>query len=119
MELLEPSALLQQYATDKNSVQLIDDEGKPVTELKSATQVIFNNEQFPKTRPTQLKRSGTEEYYTVETLLFMVDHRESNFLDYIKAGVAAEIPTVTMMDRNKLLSMLSTTASASGKDRVA
>ncbi|RKP09117.1 RNA pol II accessory factor, Cdc73 family-domain-containing protein [Thamnocephalis sphaerospora] len=112
MEALEPSALLQQYAADKASVQLLAGDGQPVQQLDAAEQVVFGGEQFPKTRSTTLRKSGSEEYYTVETLLFMVDHRESDFLGYLKAGVSAAIPTVSMMDRGKLLGMLTAVANA-------
>ncbi|KAI9591683.1 RNA pol II accessory factor, Cdc73 family-domain-containing protein [Syncephalis fuscata] len=117
MDEFDPIPLLQQYATNKDSVQLVDAAGTAVQGLADAQTVVFGELKLPKTQKTILKKSGTEEYYTIETLLLMVDHRDENYLAYLKSGVGAEIPTVTVMDRNKLLGMLSTSQDTSSAKR--
>jgi hypothetical protein len=117
MDEFDPMPLLQQYATDQTCIQLVDATGSPVQGLTEAQTVVFGELQLDKTQRTTLKKSGTDEYYTVETLLLMVDHRDDNYLAYLKAGVSAEIPTVTVMDRNKLLNLLTAPPDTSGSGR--
>jgi hypothetical protein len=116
MSNFDPIPLLQQYATDKNSVQLVDGDGDVVQKLTDAQTVVFGELKIPKTQRTTFKKSGTEdEFYTVETLLLLIDHRDENYLAYLKAGISAEIPTVTVMDHGKLLGLLTTSRDTTSK----
>ncbi|RKP22768.1 hypothetical protein SYNPS1DRAFT_25364, partial [Syncephalis pseudoplumigaleata] len=89
--------------------------GNAVQQLTEAQGIVFGETSIPKTQRTTFKKSGTEEYYSVETLLLMIDHRDENYLAYLKAGVSAEIPTVTVMDRGKLLSLFTASQDTAGE----
>ncbi|KAI8052398.1 RNA pol II accessory factor, Cdc73 family-domain-containing protein [Syncephalis plumigaleata] len=119
MDNLDPIPLLKQYATDKSKVHLVDGDGDVVQKLTDAQAIVFGELKIPKTQRTTFKKSGTEEeYYTVETLLLLIDHRDENYLAYLKAGISAEIPTVTVMDHGKLLGLLTASQDTTSANRL-
>ncbi|KAK9712824.1 accessory factor associated with RNA polymerase II, variant 2 [Basidiobolus ranarum] len=99
-------SLLRDFTINKKPVQFLDDSGQVTTELKQATEISFAETKFPKTTITKYKKSGSEEFYTLDTLVFLVQNISLDYGSLLKESLSAGIPTVSYIDRKDLLDYL-------------
>ncbi|XP_031574369.1 parafibromin-like [Actinia tenebrosa] len=94
--MADPLSLLRQFNINKKEIQEIEDE------------VIFDEFSFPKTAKTNyvIIKSQPKEYYTLESLLFLLKNVHLSHPNYVQRAVGAKIPVVRLPDRRALLSYL-------------
>ncbi|KAK3730029.1 hypothetical protein QZH41_009535 [Actinostola sp. cb2023] len=94
--MADPLSLLRQFHTNKKEIQEIVED------------VIFDEFSFPKTAKTNyvIIKSQPKEYYTLESLLFLLKNVHLSHPNYVQRAVAAKIPVVRLPDRRALLSYL-------------
>ncbi|EDO35837.1 predicted protein [Nematostella vectensis] len=94
--MADPLSLLRQYNTNKKEITEIGDD------------VLFDEFSFPKTAKTNyvIIKSQPKEYYTLESLLFLLKNVHLSHPNYVQRAVAAKIPVVRLPDRKALLSYL-------------
>ena len=106
----DPLSLLREFTIAKKEPTLVDAAGATVTELTDATSVVFddgtNTFTFARNTPTNYKRGATEEFYTLETLLFLLQRSHQSVAEYSLEGAQKMIPTVSILDKRVVLDYL-------------
>ncbi|KAI8347465.1 RNA pol II accessory factor, Cdc73 family-domain-containing protein [Mortierella sp. GBAus27b] len=106
----DPLSLLREFTIAKKPITLINATGTLVTELTDATHVVFKDDTqtytFPRTTPTNYRRGASDEMYTLETLLFLLQRAHQSVAEYSLEGAQKHIPIVSILDKRSVLDYL-------------
>ncbi|KAG0308719.1 accessory factor associated with RNA polymerase II [Dissophora globulifera] len=106
----DPLSLLREFTISKKPITLVDSSGGLVTELTDASDVVFADDRqtftFPRSTPTNYRRGATDETYTLETLLFLLQRAHKSVSEYNLEGAQKGIPIVTILDKRLVLDYL-------------
>src|SRR5690606_14557658 len=101
----------------KKPITLVNAGGNIVDDLADATDVIFADEKqtfkFPKSTPTSYRQVASDEYYTLETLLFLLQRANQDASEYTLEGAKKSIPTVSILHKRSVLDYLTGVTSTS------
>ncbi|KAL9988717.1 hypothetical protein ACROYT_G003195 [Oculina patagonica] len=101
--MADPLSLLRQYNINKKEI------------IERADEVIFDEFSFPRTAKTNyvIFKSQPKEYYTLESLLFLLKNVHLSHPIYVQRAAGTKIPVVRYPDRKGLLSYLNGEADSS------
>ncbi|KAF9920128.1 accessory factor associated with RNA polymerase II [Linnemannia zychae] len=106
----DPLSLLREFTIAKREPILVDASGATVQELTDATSVVFDDGtkqfKFARTTPTNYRRGASDEFYTLETLLFLLQRSTQSVAEYSLEGAQKMIPTVSILDKRLVLDYL-------------
>ncbi|KAK3834017.1 MAG: RNA pol II accessory factor, Cdc73 family-domain-containing protein [Linnemannia gamsii] len=106
----DPLSLLREFTIAKREPTLVDASGATVHELTDATSVVFDDGtkqfKFARTTPTNYRRGASDEFYTLETLLFLLQRSTQSVAEYSLEGAQKMIPTVSILDKRLVLDYL-------------
>lgn len=106
----DPLSLLREFTIAKKPITLVNATGSLVTELTDASHVVFKDESqtftFSRTTPTNYRRGATDEMYTLETLLFLLQRAHQSVAEYSLEGAQKHIPIVSILDKRSVLDYL-------------
>ncbi|KAJ2829831.1 accessory factor associated with RNA polymerase II [Coemansia erecta] len=108
MSAADPLELLRQYTMEKKTIELLDTDGNPTTDLLKAATVQFGEDaSFPRDTPTRYSRGNSDsDLYTLSALLHFFGHRDQSFYEYMKTTNNLGLQTVSFSDRVSLLDYL-------------
>ncbi|KAK3827840.1 MAG: RNA pol II accessory factor, Cdc73 family-domain-containing protein [Benniella sp.] len=113
----DPLSLLREFTIAKKPITLINASGGLVTELTDASHVVFKDDAntftFPRTVPTNYRRGASDEMYTLETLLFLLQRANQSVAEYSLEGAQKHIPIVSILDKRSVLEYLTGVTSTS------
>ncbi|RUS31103.1 RNA pol II accessory factor, Cdc73 family-domain-containing protein [Jimgerdemannia flammicorona] len=102
-----PLFLLRDFTVHNKPVTLLASDGSVVTEIARAETVVFNGASFARTTLTNLKKSGTvAEFYTLDSLIFLLQHNHLDYSALTKEAVASNIQLVSPIDRKGIIDYL-------------
>ncbi|KAG0238228.1 accessory factor associated with RNA polymerase II [Actinomortierella wolfii] len=106
----DPLSLLRDFTVSKKPIALVNADGAVVTELTEATDVVFQDDtqsiKVPRTTTTTYRRGASDETYTLETLLFLLQRANQSVAEYSLEGATKGIPIVSILDRRSVLDYL-------------
>ncbi|KAF9433452.1 hypothetical protein BGZ76_009443, partial [Entomortierella beljakovae] len=106
----DPLSLLREFTISKKPITLMNEGGNLVTELTEAANVVFADDkqtsQFPRSTPTNYRRGASDETYTLETLLFLLQRAHQSVAEYSLEGAQKGIPIVSILDKRGVLDYL-------------
>ncbi|KAG0337522.1 accessory factor associated with RNA polymerase II [Podila horticola] len=106
----DPLSLLRDFTISKKPITLIGSTGNLATELTDASDVVFADDKqtftFPRTTPTAYRRGNSDETYTLETLLFLLQRANQSVAEYSLEGAQKGIPIVSILDKRLVLDYL-------------
>ncbi|KAF9334758.1 accessory factor associated with RNA polymerase II [Podila minutissima] len=106
----DPLSLLRDFTISKKPITLISSSGNLATELTDASDVVFADDKqtftFPRTTPTAYRRGNSDETYTLETLLFLLQRANQSVAEYSLEGAQKGIPIVSILDKRLVLDYL-------------
>ncbi|KAF9167726.1 accessory factor associated with RNA polymerase II [Mortierella sp. AD010] len=106
----DPLSLLREFTISKKPITLVNEGGNLVTELTDAANVVFADDkqtfQFPRSTPTNYRRGASDETYTLETLLFLLQRAHQSVAEYSLEGAQKGIPIVSILDKRGVLDYL-------------
>ncbi|KAF9090233.1 accessory factor associated with RNA polymerase II [Mortierella sp. GBA35] len=106
----DPLSLLREFTIAKKEPTLLDAAGATVKELTEATSVVFDDGtkqfKFARNTPTNYRRGASDEFYTLETLLFLLQRSSQSVAEYSLEGAQKMIPTVSILDKRLVLDYL-------------
>ncbi|KAF9544108.1 accessory factor associated with RNA polymerase II [Mortierella hygrophila] len=106
----DPLSLLREFTIAKREPSLVDASGATVQELTDATSVVFDDGtkqfKFARSTPTNYRRGASDEFYTLETLLFLLQRSTQSVAEYSLEGAQKMIPTVSILDKRLVLDYL-------------
>ncbi|KAG0026982.1 accessory factor associated with RNA polymerase II [Podila clonocystis] len=106
----DPLSLLRDFTISKKPITLISSTGNLATELTDASDVVFADDKqtftFPRTTPTAYRRGNSDETYTLETLLFLLQRANQSVAEYSLEGAQKGIPIVSILDKRLVLDYL-------------
>ncbi|KAF9294361.1 RNA pol II accessory factor, Cdc73 family-domain-containing protein [Linnemannia elongata] len=106
----DPLSLLREFTIAKREPTLVDASGATVQELTDATSVVFDDGtkqfKFARSTPTNYRRGASDEFYTLETLLFLLQRSTQSVAEYSLEGAQKMIPTVSILDKRLVLDYL-------------
>ncbi|KAF9426658.1 accessory factor associated with RNA polymerase II [Podila epigama] len=106
----DPLSLLRDFTISKKPITLISASGNLATELTDASDVVFADDKqtytFPRTTPTAYRRGNSDETYTLETLLFLLQRANQSVAEYSLEGAQKGIPIVSILDKRLVLDYL-------------
>ncbi|KAF9977326.1 hypothetical protein BGZ73_006367 [Actinomortierella ambigua] len=106
----DPLSLLRDFTVSKKPITLVNADGGVVTELTEATDVVFQDDtqsiKVPRTTATTYRRGASEDTYTLETLLFLLQRANQSVAEYSLEGATKGIPIVSILDRRSVLDYL-------------
>ncbi|RUS20423.1 hypothetical protein BC937DRAFT_95261 [Endogone sp. FLAS-F59071] len=107
MATANPLFLLRDFTVHNKPVILIAPDGSHVTKIAHAKTVLFDGASFPRTTLTNLKKSGTTaEFYTLDSLIFLLQHNHLDYTALAKEAVNADIQLVSPIDRKGIIDYL-------------
>ncbi|KAG0000038.1 accessory factor associated with RNA polymerase II [Modicella reniformis] len=113
----DPLSLLREFTVARKPITLVNATGNLVTELTEASHVVFKDETqtctFPRTTPTNYRRGASDEMYTLETLLFLLQRAHQSVAEYSLEGAQKHIPIVSILDKRSVLEYLTGSTSNS------
>ncbi|KAF9092596.1 accessory factor associated with RNA polymerase II [Mortierella sp. AM989] len=113
----DPLSLLREFTISKKPITLVNESGNLVTELTEAANVVFTDDkqtfQFPRSTPTNYRRGASDETYTLETLLFLLQRAHQSVAEYSLEGAQKGIPIVSILDKRGVLDYLTGVAATS------
>lgn len=94
--MADPLSLLRQYNINKKEI------------IERSGEIIFDEFSFPRTAKTNyvIFKSQPKEYYTLESLLFLLKNVHLSHPIYVQRAAGTKIPVVRLPDRKGLLSYL-------------
>ncbi|KAF9582829.1 accessory factor associated with RNA polymerase II, partial [Lunasporangiospora selenospora] len=106
----DPLSLLREFTISKKPITLVSANGTLVTELTEAADVVFADDKqtfkFPRNTPTNYRRGASDETYTLETLLFLLQRANQSVAEYSLEGAQKGIPIVSILDKRLVLDYL-------------
>ncbi|KAG0255787.1 accessory factor associated with RNA polymerase II [Mortierella polycephala] len=106
----DPLSLLREFTISKKPITLVNASGNLVTELTEASDVVFADDKqtfkFPRDTPTNYRRGASDETYTLETLLFLLQRAHQSVSEYSLEGAQKGIKTVSILDKRLVLDYL-------------
>ncbi|KAF9902564.1 accessory factor associated with RNA polymerase II [Linnemannia zychae] len=106
----DPLSLLREFTIAKREPTLVDASGATVQELTDATSVVFDDGtkqfKFARSTPTNYRRGASDDFYTLETLLFLLQRSTQSVAEYSLEGAQKMIPTVSILDKRLVLDYL-------------
>jgi parafibromin len=106
----DPLSLLREFTISKKPITLVAANGTLVTELTEATDVVFADDKqtfkFPRNTPTNYRRGASDETYTLETLLFLLQRAHLSVAEYSLEGAQKGIQIVSILDKRLVLDYL-------------
>lgn len=106
----DPLSLLRDFTISKKPITLVAANGTLVTELTEATDVVFADDKqtfkFPRSTPTNYRRGASDETYTLETLLFLLQRAHLSVAEYSLEGAQKGIQIVSILDKRLVLDYL-------------
>ncbi|KAG0368080.1 RNA pol II accessory factor, Cdc73 family-domain-containing protein [Gamsiella multidivaricata] len=119
MSKTDPLSLLREFTVSKKPITLVNANGNLVTELTDATDVVFADDKqnftFPRGTPTNYKKNASDETYTLETLLFLLQRAHQSVAEYSLEGAQKAIPIVSILDKRGVLEYLTGAAATSAQ----
>ncbi|EDQ86656.1 uncharacterized protein MONBRDRAFT_33730 [Monosiga brevicollis MX1] len=91
---METAALLRAYSA------------KPETIGEGEATYEFGDQTLPKEAQTPFRNTGDDQYYTVQTIVFLLQKLDTSHPQYVLDGKNAGVPTVARADRKALLDYL-------------
>ncbi|KAF9575108.1 accessory factor associated with RNA polymerase II [Mortierella alpina] len=118
MSKTDPLSLLREFTISKKPITLVSSSGTLVTELTDAADVVFADDKqtfrFPRNTPTNYKRGASDETYTLETLLFLLQRAHQSVAEYSLEGAQKGIQIVSILDKRLVLDYLTGVTATSG-----
>ncbi|KAF8938068.1 RNA pol II accessory factor, Cdc73 family-domain-containing protein [Dissophora ornata] len=106
----DPLSLLREFTVSKKPITLVNASGGLVTELTDASDVVFADDKqtftFPRSTTTNYRRGASDETYTLETLLFLLQRAHQSVAEYSLEGAQKGIPIVSILDKRLVLDYL-------------
>ena len=104
---MQPLQYLRDYTCNNKPVLLKDAEGNIVTNIADAVSVSFDQDSFPRDTPTNFRKSdSTDTYYTLDTLIFLVQNSHLDNSAYFKECRSRNIEHVSIIDKKKVMDYL-------------
>lgn len=118
MSKTDPLSLLREFTISKKPITLVSSSGTLVTELTDAAEVVFADDKqtfrFPRNTPTNYRRGASDETYTLETLLFLLQRAHQSVAEYSLEGAQKGIQIVSILDKRLVLDYLTGVTATSG-----
>lgn len=103
---MQPLQLLRTHTCNKKPVILKDANGNVVTNVADASTVWFDDESFARNTPTTFPKNSSDDTYTLDTLIFLVQNEHLDNSAYFKECRQRDIEHVSIVDRKKVLDYL-------------
>ncbi|KAG0055912.1 accessory factor associated with RNA polymerase II [Gryganskiella cystojenkinii] len=110
MSKTDPLSLLREFTIAKKPITLVTANGTLATELTDAADIVFADGKqtfkFPRNTPTNYRRGASDETYTLETLLFLLQRSHLSVAEYSLEGAQKGIQIVSILDKRLVLDYL-------------
>lgn len=103
---MQPLQLLRTHTCNKKPVILKDANDNVVTNVADASTVWFDDESFARNTPTTFPKNSSDDTYTLDTLIFLVQNEHLDNSAYFKECRQRDIEHVSIVDRKKVLDYL-------------
>ncbi|KAI7886449.1 CDC73-domain-containing protein [Lichtheimia hyalospora FSU 10163] len=103
---MQPLQLLRNHTCNKKPVILKDANDNVVTSVADASTVWFDEESFARNTPTTFPKNSSDDTYTLDTLIFLVQNEHLDNSAYFKECRQRDIEHVSIVDRKKVLDYL-------------
>lgn len=103
---MQPLQLLRNHTCNKKPVILKDASDNVVTSVADASTVWFDDESFARNTPTTFPKNSSDDTYTLDTLIFLVQNEHLDNSAYFKECRQRDIEHVSIVDRKKVLDYL-------------
>ncbi|KAI8147021.1 RNA pol II accessory factor, Cdc73 family-domain-containing protein [Fennellomyces sp. T-0311] len=104
---MQPLQFLREYTCNNKPVTLKNAAGEVVTNIADAVSVSFDDNSFPRETATNFRKSdSTDTYYTLDTLIFLVQNSHLDTSAYFKECRSKNIEHVSIIDKKKVMDYL-------------
>ncbi|RUP49754.1 inosine-uridine preferring nucleoside hydrolase-domain-containing protein [Jimgerdemannia flammicorona] len=119
----DPLPYLRRSYLDNLPVTLLGKDGRVVSDIRLATDIIFTSAdpdkprkvqrvRFPKTTMTNYRKTGKDAaaapaFYTLDSLVYAMQAKDIEFSEYLMEAVMRDVQVVTVVDREDVVEWLS------------
>ncbi|KAI8093823.1 RNA pol II accessory factor, Cdc73 family-domain-containing protein [Halteromyces radiatus] len=96
---------------NNNNIKLLDDNDQVVTAMSACTRIQFPSMDdskpiFPRQTDTHIKKAAHDSNYTLDTLVFLIQHAQLDNSSYFKECREQHVDHVSIVDKRKILDYL-------------
>ncbi|KAI0241699.1 hypothetical protein L0F63_005030, partial [Massospora cicadina] len=100
-------SLLREFVRKNEKVTYVDGNNKPVERIQEAEEFIFGEiTRFHKDEMTVYPNKQAKGFYSLAAVLLLLEHQQKDYSTYLKNSVAANIISVSFLDKKPLLDYL-------------